>query len=116
MQAEALEDQPPLPAAPPGEAAITLTGDFTWDSNGHTSLLDVDLKVKLESLWADDDPGLVVSKQLKVQSHIGANHLNTLQVPSGNLVIVVGATGSGKTTLLSAMLGEMQQVGRSGQV
>ena len=54
---------------------MSLVGDFTWDSNGQPSLVDVDL-----------------------------------EVPSGSLAIVVGATGSGKTTLLSAMLGQMQQV------
>lgn len=34
-----------------------------------------------------------------------------LEIPAGQLVVVVGATGSGKTSLLSAMLGQMQQVG-----
>lgn len=33
-----------------------------------------------------------------------------LDVPVGQLVVVVGTTGSGKTTLLSAILGQMQQV------
>ena len=33
-----------------------------------------------------------------------------LEVPAGQLFVVVGTTGSGKTTLLSAMLGQIQQV------
>ncbi len=35
-----------------------------------------------------------------------------LEIPAGQLVVVVGTTGSGKSTLLSAMLGQMQQVGK----
>ncbi len=34
-----------------------------------------------------------------------------LEVPVGQLVVVVGATGSGKTSLLTAIMGEMVQVG-----
>ena len=43
--AESLDEVPPLPAANPGEAAVSLVGDFTWDSNGLASLIDVNLEV-----------------------------------------------------------------------
>ena len=65
----------PLPAARLGDSAVSLIGDFTWDSKGLPSLVDV-----------------------------------SLEVPAGQLLVVVGVTGSGKTSLLSAMLGQMQQV------
>ena len=46
LQAKDLEDAPPLPAATPGETAVSLSGDFTWDSTkGLASLIDVSLDV-----------------------------------------------------------------------
>ncbi len=75
LLADDLDDEPPRPRAIPSEAAVTLSGDFTWDGNGLPSLVDVNL-----------------------------------ELPAGQLVVVVGTTGSGKSTLLSAILGQMQQV------
>ncbi|GAX80188.1 hypothetical protein CEUSTIGMA_g7626.t1 [Chlamydomonas eustigma] len=75
LQADDLDDEPPLPPAKKGEVAVKLSGDFSWDTKGLPSLMDVNL-----------------------------------EVPAGQLMIVVGSTGSGKTTLLSAMMGQMQQM------
>ena len=40
----------PFTLLPPGESAVSLVGDFTWDSNGQPSLVDVDLEVPAGSL------------------------------------------------------------------
>jgi len=51
LMAEALEEVPPLPAAAPGkEVAVSLSGDFTWDSKGLASLIDVSIDVQAGQL------------------------------------------------------------------
>ena len=50
LQAEAVDAPPELPAAQPGDPAISLVGDFTWDSYNFPSLVDVDLEITVGQL------------------------------------------------------------------
>ncbi|KAG1680183.1 hypothetical protein FOA52_000296 [Chlamydomonas sp. UWO 241] len=50
LQADTLEDVAPSSAAPAGETAISLHGDFGWDDKGVPALADVNLDVPSGSL------------------------------------------------------------------
>ncbi|GAX80189.1 hypothetical protein CEUSTIGMA_g7627.t1 [Chlamydomonas eustigma] len=45
LEAEVVEETAPLSAAGPGETAVSISGDFCWDSEGAPSLVDLDLEV-----------------------------------------------------------------------
>ncbi|CAD7704333.1 unnamed protein product, partial [Ostreobium quekettii] len=64
-----------IPAAPAGERAICMHGDFSWNTSAPPCLTDINL-----------------------------------DIPSGNLVAVVGSTGAGKSSLLTSMLGLTHQL------